>query len=123
MGLYYIAGGLNEMYDKGLETVFRILCVFVGIIIGAMFLLCSGCKSSRAVDGQILEYQRQIDKLESELRDRDRTIEDCARELRNITERSEAMGTDIDSIIRELDEYQRTVQRLLQSIGERTDKE
>lgn len=111
------------MRDKGIETVLKILCVLIGVIISAMFLLCSGCQSSRGVDGQILEYQRQIDRLESELRDRDRTIEDCARELRNITERSEAMGTDIDSIIRELDEYQRTVQRLLQSIGERADKE
>lgn len=108
---------------KDMDFIFKILCVLVGAIASAMFLLCSGCKSSRAVDGQILEYQRQIDRLESELRDRDRTIEDCARELRSITERSEAMGTDIDSIIRELDEYQRTVQRLLQSISERTDKE
>ena len=79
-----------------------------------LFLL-TGCCSTRRVDRQILEYQRQIDQLESELRARDRAIDSSIRELEAISERSRGMEADIDDIIRELDEYQRAVERLIQS--------
>lgn len=85
------------------------------ILCFASLILFTGCCSTRRTDGQILEYQRQIDQLESELRARDRAIDSSIRELEAITSRSRGMEADIDDIIRELDEYQRAVERLIQS--------
>lgn len=84
------------------------------LCLAGLFLL-TGCCSTRRVDRQILEYQRQIDQLESELRARDRAIDSSIRELEAISSRSRGMEADIDDIIRELDEYQRAVERLIQS--------
>ena len=81
----------------------------------AGLILLTGCYSTRRVDRQVLEYQRQIDQLESELRARDRAIDSSIRELEAISSRSRGMEADIDDIIRELDEYQRAVERLIQS--------
>lgn len=75
-------------------------------------MLC-GCYSTRATDRQILEYQRQVDRLEEELRARDRAIATSIDRLEAITDRSTEMGTDIDSIIRELDEYQRAIESII----------
>ena len=85
------------------------------ILCFASLILLTGCCSTRRVDRQVLEYQRQIDQLESELRARDRAIDSSIRELEAISERSRGMEADIDDIIRELDEYQRAVERLIQS--------
>lgn len=94
--------------------MFKTITIFViCIVLGA----CASMQPRRA-DRQILEYQRQIDRLEESIRARDRAIETGVRELGNITARSEAMGADISSIIRELDEYQRAVERLLQDYRE-----
>lgn len=87
----------------------KIILCFVSLI------LLTGCCSTRRVDRQVLEYQRQIDQLESELRARDRAIDSSIRELEAISERSRGMEADIDDIIRELDEYQRAVERLIQN--------
>ena len=79
-------------------------------------MLC-GCCTPRSADEQVLEYQRQVDRLEEELRARDRAIATSIDRLEAITNRSAEMGakmgTDIDSIIRELDDYQRTIERIL----------
>lgn len=85
------------------------------ILCFASLILLTGCCSTRRVDRQVLEYQRQIDQLESELRARDRAIDSSVRELEAISSRSRGMEADIDDIIRELDEYQRAVERLIQS--------
>lgn len=84
------------------------------LCLAGVFLL-SACASTKRVDRQVLEYQRQIDRLEEELRARDRAIDSSVRELEAITERSRGMEADIDDIIRELDEYQRAVERLIQN--------
>ena len=86
---------------------------FIIFVVG-FFLFCS-CVYTTRTDKQILEYQRQIDRLEAELRARDRAVEAGIRELERITTRSSEMGADIDGIIRELDEYQCAVERLLQN--------
>jgi len=86
------------------------ICLFISILF--CLLICS-CTSTR-VDEQVLEYQRQIDRLEESIRSRDRAIEECIRELEALTTRSESMGTEIDDLIRELDEYHSAVERLLQ---------
>ena len=84
-------------------------------IICILFILwLTSCQSNRAAARNILEYQKQVDRLEEELRNRDRAVEDAIRELAAITARSEAMEGDIDSVIRLFDEYQRAVERLLQ---------
>ena len=99
------------------------------LCLAGLFLL-TGCCSTRRVDRQVLEYQRQISEYESQLRDRDRTIEDCdrtiesaVRELEAVTTRSEEMGNDFDDVIRELDEYQRAIERCLQELRGRTSEE
>ena len=92
------------------------------LCLAGLFLL-TGCCSTRRADRQILEYQRQIDQLESELRNRDRAIDSSVRELEAITERSRGMEADFDDIIRELDEYQRAVERLIRDYYKATGKD
>lgn len=77
----------------------------------ACLLFCT-CSSTRT-DGLVLEHQEQIDRLESELRSRDRAIDNAVRELESITARSTTMEGTIDDVIELFDEYQRTVERLL----------
>lgn len=84
--------------------------------------LCS-CVNTRHTEQSILEHQKQIDRAEEGKRIRDRAIEDCLRELDRITAESEGMGGDIEDIIRYLDLYQSTVQRLLRAAGYREDEE
>ena len=79
------------------------------------FILCvllTACCTT-GTDNSILEYQRQIDRLEEELRTRDRTIVRNIERLEAVASRSSEMGTDIDAIIGEFDEYQRTIERIL----------
>ena len=84
-------------------------------IICILFILwLTSCQSNRATARNILEYQKQVDRLEEELRNRDRAVDSAIRELAAITARSEAMEGDIDSVIRLFDEYQRAIDRLLQ---------
>lgn len=92
------------------------------LLIVACMCLCS-CIHTRHHNDTVLEHQKQIDRAEEGIRARDRAIEDCLRELDHITTKSEGMGGDIEDIIRELDEYQSAVQRLLRAAGYRTDEE
>ena len=92
------------------------------LIIIACFCLCS-CITTRHTDNTILEHQKQIDRTEESIRIRDRAIEDCIREIAYISERSEGMGDDIEDIIRQLDEYQSAIQRLLRAAGYREEQE
>lgn len=89
-------------------------------IITAICFLFIGCVSTEQYNRTVLEYQRQIDDYESQLRARDRTIERAIERLEVITGRSETMGNDFDDVIRELDEYQRTVEQCLRDLRERT---
>ena len=92
------------------------------LIVIACFCLCS-CITTRHTDNTILEHQKQIDRTEESIRIRDRAIEDCIRELDYISSRSEEMAGDIEDIIRQLDEYQSAVQRLLRAAGYREEQE
>lgn len=82
-------------------------------------LLCVACTSTRrtGTEYSILEYQRQIDRLESELRSRDTAIANTVRELESITGRSESVGSTVDDAIRELDSYQQTVERVIRGLA------
>ena len=87
------------------------------IFICALFcstLLLSGCCSTRnGTNGNDYSYQQQIDRLEEELRNRDRTVETAVRELGVITSRSNSMEGTVDELIQLFGEYQRRVEQLL----------
>lgn len=103
-------------------------------VFGLLVLLaacCVGCKSTaiRTDDGSLIDHQREVDRLESELRSRDGTIRDAARDLENISEqigsvaeRSGRMEDEIDTVIRLFDEYQRRVEQLLRDYNSVRDK-
>ena len=91
------------MVKKILMSLFICLC-----------LLFTSCVSNRGVNRDILEYQKEIDRLESELRARDRAIESAIDSVERIKERSENVSGGIDEIIDLFDEYQRAVERMLQ---------
>ena len=82
----------------------------------AFCILLSSCVCTRRTDNSVLDAQRQVSEYESQLRARDRAIEDGIRRLEAITARSEGMGDDFDEAIRLLDEYQRTVREVLSSL-------
>jgi len=97
------------MYAKKMLFVFCIAC----------FLFVS-CVRSKRVDGDILDYQRQVGVLEARISDYERTIAEYERtigrtvtELESIRERANSFGGTIEEVIKLLDDYQRTVERLL----------
>lgn len=91
--------------------IFNCICAF---ILFYSSLLLSGCCSTRNdTNGIILSHQQQIDRLEEELRNRDRTVEAAVRELSIITSRSSEMEGTVDELIQLFGEYQRRVEQLL----------
>ena len=95
------------MYKK--VCLFAIACIFL-----------TSCVCTRGTEGAVLEHQRQIDSLEREYQYKLRAIRDAAEDVRAITDRNRRMEADVDEIIREFDEYQRAVERLLQRINSET---
>lgn len=87
-------------------------CIFICVLFCCM-LNFTGCRSNTGVDNNILSHQQQIARLEEELRNRDRTIEDGIRGLEAITTRSESMEGTIDEVIELFAEYQRRVEQLI----------
>lgn len=85
-----------------------------------IFILCFACclfvscaSTDKRTESEVLNYQREIDRLENELSNRDRAIENAVRRLDNVTERSQAMEGTVDELIELFDEYQRAIERLL----------
>lgn len=93
---------------------------FLGIVLA--ICLCA-CSSTRYTDGDIISHQAEIDRLESELRNRDRAIDNAVRELEGITARSAGMEGTVDELIELFDEYQRAVERLLHDYRATEDKD
>lgn len=85
----------------------KIICAFI------LCVLLAGCTSTRYTDGDVIKHQAEIDKLENELRNRDRAIDNAVRELEGISARSSGMEGTVDELIELFDEYQRAVERLL----------
>ena len=78
------------------------------------FILCvllTTCSSTRHTDRDVLSHQAEIDRLENELRNRDRAIDNAVRELESITARSTGMEGTVDELIQLFDEYQRAVEQ------------
>lgn len=94
-------------------SVSAISSAIVGVAILYLALLLSGCRSNTGINNNILYHQQQIDRLEEELRNRDRAIEDGIRGLEAITTRSESMEGTIDEVIELFAEYQRRVEQLI----------
>ena len=87
-----------------------------GLFILCCAMLFTGCCSNKAaagVNGNLLSYQQQVDRLEEELRNRDRTVETAIRELGTITTRGSTVEGTIDEVIELFTEYQRRVEKLL----------
>lgn len=85
-----------------------------------IFILCFACclfvsctSTVKRTDNKILDYQREIDRLENELSNRDRAIENAVRRLDTVTERSQSMEGTVDELIELFDEYQRGIEQLL----------
>lgn len=78
----------------------------------------NGCVTRYRTNGEVLEYQRQIDLLEERIRARDRAIDSGIRTIESVANRSRGMEGTIDDIIREIDEYQRAVERLFNDYRE-----
>lgn len=86
--------------------------VYILLIAIIVFLCSNGCRSTR-VDPAVLEYQKQIDELTAELQRRDTAIRDGIFEINAVASRCRDMDGEISTIIELLDEYQRTVERML----------
>lgn len=92
-----------------MEKIFGSICILLYVCV-----LSVACVSTRHASRDELQYQREIDRLEEELRNRDRTIDSAIRELAAITDRSSRMEGTVDDVIELFDEYDRAVRRLLQ---------
>lgn len=87
---------------------------FMLVLALLLFLLCvTACATAANVDRTVLEHQQQIDRLEEELRNRDRAIESAVKDIRELTSRSSSMEDSIDAVIQLFGEYQRRVDRML----------
>lgn len=107
------------MYDKTNQAMDILFTVMLTVMALISIVCTTGCCTKRAdTGGTVLEHQREIDNLESELRSRDRTIADTIRSLEAIEGRSSQMGNDIDEVIRLFEEYQRRVQHTLARLRE-----
>ena len=102
-----------NVLNKREKAILIVMAVFVAVVIFCSFLF-AGCQSQGLVnDGTILKYQQQVDRLEEELRNRDRAVENAIRELGAITSRSEGMEGTVDELIELFTEYQQRVDKLL----------
>lgn len=94
-----------------MEKIFSWLMLIFALF---LFLLCiTACATAANTDRAVLEHQQQIDRLEEELRNRDRAIEAAVKDIRELTSRSNSMEGSIDAVIQLFGEYQRRVDRML----------
>lgn len=100
----------KQIARLSVSAVARAVCVLAILYLA---LLLSGCRSNTGINNNILSHQQQIARLEEELRNRDRAIEDGIRGLESITTRSESMEGTIDELIELFAEYQRRVEQLI----------
>ena len=98
---------MNEM-----RKIQRLLIAVVFVCLTVILIcLLGGC--SGATNGAVLKYQQQVNRLEEELRNRDRAVEAAISDIRSITVRSETMEGTVDELIELFGEYQRRVEQLL----------
>lgn len=78
------------------------------------FVVCTGCTSTnKIVDADILSHQREIDRLESAIREYDTVIGRAVDRAEQLKDRASGMEGTIDEIIRLFDEYQQAVEQLI----------
>lgn len=96
---------MNERKRNHIVVCFVLACV----------IILASCPSNRRndINGTLINHQQEIDRLEEELRNRDRTIENAIRELGAITSRSESMEGTVDEVIELFGEYHRRVEQML----------
>ena len=102
---------------------------FVNVVLCNLSLLCfiavctglSGCASTAntvAADTTVLEYQREIDRLENTVAGYQREIGYAVEELGNIRAGTTGMAGTIDEVIDLFEAYQQRVERVLQRYRE-----
>lgn len=90
--------------------------IFTLCIICMLFI--SSCCTDKGTRQSIIEHQREIDRVEEELRSRDRAINNAIRELEDVTTRSTSMEGTIDELIKLFRQYQRTVEQVIRELNE-----
>jgi chromosome segregation ATPase len=89
----------------------------------ALIVWCfASCTTTRPVDNAVLEHQQQLTELEDRNQDLERrltqyddTIGDCLKQLETIRARSTGMEGTIDETIELFNQYQHTVDNLIQA--------
>lgn len=89
------------------------LFVLIAYVCCLLYMSCTSTNAGTSTDTAVLNYQKQIDRLENELNSRDRAIENGIRRLESITERCTIETGTVDEIIELFDEYQRGIEQLL----------
>ena len=87
--------------------------IIIFIISIMLAIICTGCVSQPRFDTTVLEYQRQIDSLESRISSYEQSTDYAIRELEIVTSRAKSVEGTIDELISLFDEYQRTIERIL----------
>lgn len=89
-----------------------------GAAIGALLFLFAGCGTTRGIDKDIINHQREIDRLEDTVRMYDAAVGRAVTRLGSLQERSLTMAGEVGEIISLFDEYQRAVDQLLRDYNE-----
>ena len=89
-----------------------------GAAIFALLFLCTGCGTTRGVDQNIINHQREIDRLEDTVRMYDDAVGRAVKRLGSLQERSLTMAGEVGEVILLFDEYQRAVDQLLRDYNE-----
>mgnify|MGYP002624467033 CR=1 FL=1 len=95
------------------KKIFVLITLLLITVAIALNLLLTGCVTNRRTDRTVIEYQKQIDRLESTIEQYDTAMRNSAERLRDITTRSVTMEGTVDEIIGLFDEYQHGVDQLI----------
>lgn len=109
---------MNRQLD---EKMCILWAVFYMVFVFCCIFFLSGCFTTRKADDSgrvLLQYQKEIDRLESELNSRDRTVEQAIRELSNISSRSSSMEGTVDELIELFEDYSARVNKLLRDYNQ-----
>lgn len=106
--------------EKNRFFVNVVLCNLIVLFIIAVCTGLSGCASTAntSVDATVLEYQREIARLENTVTSYQREIGYAVEELGNIRDRTAGMEGTIDEVIDLFEDYQQRVERVLQRYRE-----
>lgn len=99
-----------------MEKKTNIFCIF---IVGSVMLISStvACRTTGPVPGageSVLDHQEQITRLEDRVRIYETTVAGAISQLEELGRHASSTETTVDDVIRLFDDYQRTVERIIQ---------